>query len=67
MWCQVSEADAVDVVDILHESLLDAVTLDTGQIDFGRKGGMSMAKQVPVMCPYLHNQDGRHYIFECVL
>ena len=43
---QVSESDAMDVVDLLHESLLDAVTLDTGQIDFGRKGGMSMAKQV---------------------
>ena len=43
---QVTENDAIDVVDLLHESLLDAVTLDTGQIDFGRKGGMSMAKQV---------------------
>lgn len=43
-----SEADAVDVVDMLHESLLDAMTLDTGKIDFGRKGGMSMAKQVGI-------------------
>jgi hypothetical protein len=46
---KVSEADATDVVDMLHESLLDAITLDTGKIDFGRKGGMSMAKQVPTI------------------
>lgn len=41
-----SEEDAEDVVQLLHESLLDAFTTDTGEIDFGRKGGMSLAKQV---------------------
>ena len=42
--------DARDVVDLLTECLLDAVTLDSGEIDFGRRGGMSMAKQVSVGC-----------------
>jgi hypothetical protein len=42
----VSEDDAEDVVQLLHESLLDAFTTDTGEVDFGRKGGMSLAKQV---------------------
>ena len=41
-----SEDDAEDVVQLLHESLLDAFTTDTGEVDFGRKGGMSLAKQV---------------------
>ena len=46
MWQEVSEDDAEDVVQLLHESLLDAFTTDTGEVDFGRKGGMSLAKQV---------------------
>ena len=46
---EVSEEDAEDVVQLLHESLLDAFTTDTGEIDFGRKGGMSLAKQVEQM------------------
>lgn len=41
-----TEEDAEDVVQLLHESLLDAFTTDTGEVDFGRKGGMSLAKQV---------------------
>ena len=41
-----TEDDAEDVVQLLHESLLDAFTADTGEVDFGRKGGMSLAKQV---------------------
>ena len=45
-----SEDDAEDVVQLLHESLLDAFTTDTGEVDFGRKGGMSLAKQVRVTC-----------------
>lgn len=49
-----SEDDAEDVVQLLHESLLDAFTTDTGEVDFGRKGGMSLAKQVKecIMCVY---------------
>jgi hypothetical protein len=43
---EVTEEDAEDVVQLLHESLLDAFTTDTGEVDFGRKGGISLAKQV---------------------
>lgn len=47
---QVTEADARDVVDLLHESLLDAYTSGTGRLDFGGKRGsngpMSRPKQV---------------------
>jgi len=41
------QGDAEDVVQLLHESLLDAFTTDTGEVDYSRKGGMSLAKQVP--------------------
>jgi hypothetical protein len=47
------------VVDLLHESLLDTVTLDTGQVDFGRKGGMSMAKQVKALIQVLRKESER--------
>lgn len=33
-------------MQLLHESLLDAFTTDTGEVDYSRKGGMSIAKQV---------------------
>jgi hypothetical protein len=46
-------------VDLLHESLLDTVTLDTGQVDFGRKGGMSMAKQVKALTQVLRKESER--------
>ena len=46
---EVREEDARDVVDLFNECMLDAVTLDSGEIDFGRKGGMSMAKQVKAL------------------
>ena len=36
-------------MQLLHESLLDAFTTDTGEVDFGRKGGMSLAKQVNII------------------
>ena len=45
-----TEDDANDVVQLLQESLLDAYTDEFGQIDEGRKGGISLAKQVS--CPY---------------
>lgn len=49
-WQEVTEEDAEDVVQLLHESLLDAFTTDTGEVDFGRKGGISLAKQVQCVC-----------------
>ncbi len=41
-----TEADAIDVVDLFQESLLDAMTAENGVLDSSRKGGMSLAKQV---------------------
>lgn len=41
-----TENDASDVVCLLHESILDTLTSELGVIDIGRKGGMSLAKQV---------------------
>jgi DNA helicase MCM8 len=49
----VMEEDACDVVDLFNECMLDAVTLDSGEIDFGRKGGMSKAKQVKALVSLL--------------
>ena len=46
-------------MDLLHESLLDTVTLDTGQVDFGRKGGMSLAKQVKALTQVLRKEGER--------
>lgn len=47
------------MVDLLNECLLDAVTLDSGQIDFGRKGGMSMAKQVKALVSTSKSVNGQ--------
>lgn len=41
-----TEEDANDVVSLLQESILDTLTSELGVIDIGRKGGMSLAKQV---------------------
>ena len=43
---QVTEEDANDVVNLLQESILDSLTTESGVIEIGRKGGMSLAKQV---------------------
>ena len=45
---QVTAADAHDVVQLLQESLLDVYTDEVGAIDSSRKGGISLAKQVPI-------------------
>ena len=50
---QVTEDDANDVVQLLQESLLDAYTDELGQIDAGRRGGISLAKQVLRCFPLL--------------
>lgn len=46
---EVTEDDAKDVVDLLHESLLDAFTDDTGEVDLSRKGGGGLVKQVKAL------------------
>lgn len=41
------EADALDVVELLQESLLDAFTSTTGELEFkDKRGGMSTSKMV---------------------
>ncbi|KAF0700369.1 Aste57867_9074 [Aphanomyces stellatus] len=37
---------AYDVVEIMQECLLDTYTTEEGNLDFGRSGGMSLAKKV---------------------
>ena len=48
-----TEDDALDVVELMQESLLDAYTTETGEVDFQHhhSGSMSLAKQVSE--PYL--------------
>ncbi|OWZ00775.1 DNA replication licensing factor [Phytophthora megakarya] len=42
----VSAQHAQDVVDIMQECLLDTYITEDGNLDFGRSGGMSLAKKV---------------------
>ncbi|KAG6621365.1 DNA replication licensing factor MCM8 [Phytophthora cinnamomi] len=42
----VSAEHAQDVVDIMQECLLDTLVTEDGNLDFGRSGGMSLAKKV---------------------
>ncbi|ETO70854.1 hypothetical protein F441_12578 [Phytophthora nicotianae CJ01A1] len=42
----VSAEHAQDVVDIMQECLLDTYITEDGNLDFGRSGGMSLAKKV---------------------
>ena len=42
----VTKQDALDVIEILKESMLDTLTTESGELDFGRSGGISLAKKV---------------------
>lgn len=42
----VTEQHALDVVEIMQECLLDTYATEDGNLDFGRSGGMSLAKKV---------------------
>mmetsp|Transcript_17029 Transcript_17029/g.23413 ORF Transcript_17029/g.23413 Transcript_17029/m.23413 type:complete len:743 (+) Transcript_17029:535-2763(+) len=55
---QVTESDALEVVQLLQESLLDAYTDELGRIDTGRKGGISLAKQVKCLVVALNREAG---------
>jgi DNA helicase MCM8 len=50
----VTDADAQDVIDLLHESLLDAFTNEAGEVEVGRKGGV--AKQIKALVKALTQQ-----------
>jgi DNA helicase MCM8 len=51
----VTEADALDVVSLLEQSLLETFRTDAGTFDFGRRG-MSLAKQVKAFVGELNRQ-----------
>ena len=53
---QVTAEDAQDVIDLLHESLLDAFTNESGVVELGRKGGGSLVKQVKALVNALTKQ-----------
>ena len=54
---QVTEEDANDVVQLLHEAVLDTYTTGIGVVDFtGRKGGSSVAKQLKALVEVLTQQ-----------
>lgn len=42
----VTEQDAIDVIEILKQSLIETHTNEMGELDFGRSGGMSLTKKV---------------------
>ena len=52
----VTADDAQDVIDLLQESLLDAFTNETGQVDLSRKGGGGLTKQVKALVSALTQQ-----------
>ena len=53
---EVTEQDAHDVADLWHESLLDAFTNEVGVIDVGRRGGVSLSKQVKALVGFLSKE-----------
>lgn len=56
---EVNEQDALDVVELMQESLLDAFTNDTGEVDLGRKSAGNTVKQVKSLVKYLSNEATR--------
>ena len=66
MRTEVTEADALEVVDLLHESLLDAFTSETGRVDLGHKL-TSKTKQIKAIVAQLHKEaqarGGRDALF----
>jgi len=55
MRSHVTEEDALEVVDLLHESLLDAFTSETGRVDLGAKL-TSKTKQIKAIVAQLHKE-----------
>jgi len=52
----VTAEDALDVVDIMRESLYDLFSDEFGHVDFTRAGGLSKSKQVSVFMKALHRK-----------
>jgi DNA helicase MCM8 len=55
MRSHVTEEDALEVVDLLHESLLEAFTSETGRVDLGAKL-TSKTKQIKAIVAQLHKE-----------
>jgi DNA helicase MCM8 len=56
---EVTEEDALDVVEIMKESLYDVLTDEYGQLDFRRTTGMSKSKQVNQFIAFLNQESQR--------
>ncbi|XP_060201627.1 probable DNA helicase MCM8 [Lycium barbarum] len=54
---EITEQDALDVVEIMKESLYDKYVDEHGFVDFGRSGGMSQQKEAKRFLSALHNQS----------
>ena len=55
----VTDADARDVISLMELSLVQAYTTETGSIDMGRRGGMSLAKQTKAFISELNRSCDR--------
>ncbi|KAJ8538310.1 hypothetical protein K7X08_014850 [Anisodus acutangulus] len=54
---EITEQDAMDVVEIMKESLYDKYVDEHGFVDFGRSGGMSQQKEAKRFLSALHKQS----------
>ncbi|CAN4117008.1 unnamed protein product [Withania somnifera] len=54
---EITEQDALDVVEIMKESLYDKYVDEHGFVDFGRSGGMSQQKEAKRFLSALHKQS----------
>ncbi|XP_016465305.2 putative DNA helicase MCM8 isoform X1 [Nicotiana tabacum] len=54
---EITEQDALDVVEIMNESLYDKYVDEHGFVDFGRSGGMSQQKEAKRFLSELHKQS----------
>eukprot|EP00595_Chromulina_sp_UTEXLB2642_P003264 CAMPEP_0196763286 /NCGR_PEP_ID=MMETSP1095-20130614/3749_1 /TAXON_ID=96789 ORGANISM="Chromulina nebulosa, Strain UTEXLB2642" /NCGR_SAMPLE_ID=MMETSP1095 /ASSEMBLY_ACC=CAM_ASM_000446 /LENGTH=669 /DNA_ID=CAMNT_0042116115 /DNA_START=287 /DNA_END=2296 /DNA_ORIENTATION=- len=54
---EVTDRDAEEVIELLQESLIDAFTNDVGEIELGRRGGMSLSKQVKALVKTMQRES----------
>ncbi|XP_039132044.1 probable DNA helicase MCM8 [Dioscorea cayenensis subsp. rotundata] len=54
---EITAQDAMDVVEIMKESLYDKYVDEHGHVDFGRSGGMSQQKEAKRFLSALHKQS----------
>ncbi|XP_042475384.1 probable DNA helicase MCM8 [Macadamia integrifolia] len=54
---EITAQDALDVVEIMKESLYDKYVDEHGFVDFGRSGGMSQSKEAKRFLSALHKQS----------